>query len=220
MTTPPQPPKLIVVGVSGGIGSGKSTAAREICHAVDGHLIDADSIVSGLIQSQEVVNDIVSEFGDAVCNPERGISRHALGKLVFESDEARKRLEAILHPLVRQKIFSEMEILASRHQTPRIILDIPLLHEGGLDKLCDFIVFVDCPDEVRWQRVQQRNAWSKEHWQQREQMQIAIDSKKSMADAILCNVSSLSELSRQVLDLIPRLNEIQPRPLSARWPVN
>ena len=100
------------------------------------------------------------------------------------------------------------------------MLDIPLLHEGGLDKLCDFVIFVDTPEEQRSMRACERHGWDIAHWQAREKMQMPIASKKSLADAILCNDSSLSALRDQVELLVPRLKSLTPRTLSSRWPEN
>lgn len=218
MTTPPQQQKFISIGLAGGIGSGKSTVAREICNAVDGQHIDADAIVSKLLQGDALVNTLAGVFGDAICDHLGNLDRAKLGKLVFANEDLRIKLESILHPLVRENIFTEINFLAGELANCTIVLDIPLLFEGGLDKLCDLVVFVDTPDEQRSARACQRHDWSIEHWQAREKMQMPIASKKSLADVIVCNDTSLSALRKQIELLVPRLKNLTPRTLSSRWP--
>ena len=220
MTTPPQRPNFVSIGVSGGIGSGKSTAAREICIALNAQHINADDIVSELLQRESVVNEIISAIGEGVCDEMGTLNRNKLGSVVFRDEGSRLLLEEILHPKVREIIFAEIKFLTEQQQNLALVLDIPLLHEGGLDKLCDFVIFVDTPDEQRSARACERHSWDIDHWQAREKMQMPITSKKSLADAILCNDSSLSALRDQVELLVPRLKNLTPRTLSSRWPEN
>lgn len=218
MTTPPQQQKFISIGLAGGIGSGKSTVAREICSAVDGQHIDADAIVSKLLQGEALVNSIVGAFGGEVCDDLGNLDRAKLGKVVFANEDLRLKLESMLHPLVRENIITEISFLASELPNGIILLDIPLLFEGGLNKLCDLVVFVDTPDEQRAARACQRHNWSIEDWQAREKMQMSIASKKSLADVIVCNDTTLSALRKQIELLVPRLKNLTPRTLSSRWP--
>jgi dephospho-CoA kinase len=220
MTTPPQHPNFVSIGVSGGIGSGKSTVAREICVSLNAQHINADDIVSELLQREGVVNEIVSALGQEACDGMGALNRTQLGSMVFRDESSRLLLEQILHPKVREIIFAEISFLAEQQPNLVVMLDIPLLHEGGLDKLCDFVIFVDTPEEQRSARACERHGWSIDHWQAREKMQMPIASKKSLADAILCNDSSLSALREQVELLVPRLKSLTPRTLSSRWPEN
>ncbi|MAU93117.1 MAG: dephospho-CoA kinase [Planctomycetes bacterium] len=220
MTTPPQHPNFVSIGVSGGIGSGKSTVAREICATLNAQHINADDIVSDLLQREGIVNKIISALGQDVCDEMGALNRTKLGSMVFRDESSRLLLEQILHPEVREIIFAEISFLAKQQPNLVVMLDIPLLHEGGLEKLCDFVVFVDTPEEQRSARACERHGWSIEHWQAREKMQMPIASKKSLADAILCNDSSLSALREQVELLVPHLKSLKPRTLSSRWPEN
>ncbi|MBC8369729.1 MAG: dephospho-CoA kinase [Planctomycetes bacterium] len=218
MTTPPQQQNFISIGVSGGIGSGKSTVAREICLLMNAQHINADDIVAKLLQREGVVNQVIAALGTDICDEMGALNRSKLGELIFNDPASRVALEDILHPLVRENILSEINFLAEQQQDMVILLDIPLLHEGGLDKLCDFVVFIETPDEQREHRACQRHGWTKAHWQAREKMQMPIASKKSLADAIVCNDTTLSALREQVELLVPRLKTLTPRPLSSRWP--
>jgi dephospho-CoA kinase len=220
MTTPPQHSNFVSIGVSGGIGSGKSTVAREICVALNAHHINADDIVSELLQREGVVNEVISALGRGVCDEMGTLNRTRLGSMVFQDENSRLLLEQILHPKVREIIFAEIKFLAEQQQNLVLVLDIPLLHEGGLDKLCDLVIFVDAPEEQRSARACERHGWNIDHWQAREKMQMPIASKKSLADAILCNDSSLSALRDQVELLVPRLKNLTPRTLFSRWPEN
>ena len=98
MTTPPQHPNFVSIGVSGGIGSGKSTVAREICIALDAQHINADDIVSELLQREGLVNEIISALGQGVCDKMGALNRTQLGLMVFRDESSRLLLEQILHP--------------------------------------------------------------------------------------------------------------------------
>ena len=205
---------FVIIGTSGGVGSGKSTAAGMIAEALKGEHINADTIVSNLLQCNKVVKKVGDKFGPAYIGKQEQLDRKAIASDILSNKTKRKQLENILHPLVR----SEIKKILSENQRSYYIFDIPLLHEGGLASACDFIVFIETPKELRSQRARERHGWSKEEWENREKMQWNISSKRSEADVIISNESSLDAMTEQIEQLVPRLKKIKPRSLSVRLP--
>mgnify|MGYP001069754794 CR=1 FL=1 len=142
-----------VLGLTGGIGSGKSTALAYL-HELGAACISSDDIVHELYSSAAVIDRIRDHFGDVVVDGAGGISRPALAGIVF-SDEAELRwLEDLLHPFVRDAVAEWVE--TQRNATPRpalIAVEVPLLFETGFEQRFDFIMLITAPDDVRRKRL-------------------------------------------------------------------
>lgn len=173
------------IGLTGGIGSGKSSVARFLA-SWGATIIDADQIsrdstaVGGL-----AIDAIEQAFGAQVISPERALDRVAMRELVFHDSQAKQRLEAIIHPIVR----AEMERQAQQAQGSYIVFDIPLLiegllrYKGFLNRIC----VVDCEEETQIQRVVQRNGFSPEMVRQIMQTQASREQRLAHADDIVRN---------------------------------
>jgi dephospho-CoA kinase len=225
MAKPPAPPRdpenagsgLRITGVLGGIGSGKSTAAALLAEGLSGTHFDADFVVRKLLATEEIGQRIESALGKGLLNPERRLDRAKLAQRVFGDEPALAALEAILHPAVRQSLYACLQ-LAEATPPHWVVLDVPLLLENGLHALCDSLVFVDVPAELRAQRACARHGWSHDAWAARESLQKPIREKKSAAHAILDNAGGVELLRRQVESLLPSLLALHPRALRDRWP--
>lgn len=174
-TSPP------VVGIVGGIGSGKSEVARMLADA-GGRVVDADRIVHEKLATAAVTEQIRDRFGDDVLTPEGAVDRARLGKRVFDDPDALADLERILHPEVVEEIDRRLVRLAREPDVRCIVLDVPLLMESGLDRRCDAVIFVDADAEVRWQRIGASRGWSREEARRREKFQKPLSAKKERAD--------------------------------------
>lgn len=191
-----------VIGLTGGIGSGKSTVARAFEDAGCG-VIDSDEFNRQQLASPEVISELVSWWGDKILKETGQLDRKAIASVVFDDPDQRKRLEAYLHP----RISAESERRAAEFRADpairAIILDSPLLLEAGLDAGCDAVVFVDADDETRLSRVKKYRGWSEDQWRQREKSQFALDKKRGRADHVIANNSSdLDELRSSVDDIL------------------
>lgn len=220
---------LRVLGVLGGVGSGKSTAARLLAEELPAAHLDADAEVARLYADPDLVGRVDAAFGGGLKSPEGHLDRAELGKRVFSQPELRRELEAILHPAVRHALWqglakAEAEALASPPPSTDselrgwAILDVPLLLENGLSQACDFLIFVHVPDEIRAERACARHNWTRDTWQAREAAQAPLAQKESAADAILDNASGVEDLRAAVRALVPRLRALPPRSLRDRWP--
>ena len=220
---------LRVLGVLGGVGSGKSTAARILAEELPAKHLDADAEVATLFADPGVIEQLDQAFGGGLKSPKGGLDRAELGKRVFAQPELRRQLEAILHPAVRRALWNglaeaEAEALASPTAPAGstaagwTILDVPLLLENGLSQACDFLIFVRVPDATRAERACARHNWEVSTWRAREAAQAPLKQKESVADAILDNAGGVEDLRAAVRELLPRLRALPPRSLRDRWP--
>ncbi|ADJ27371.1 dephospho-CoA kinase [Nitrosococcus watsonii] len=193
------PPKIpsktpYKVGLTGGIGSGKSTAARSFSE-LGVPVIDADIIARELVEpGQPALAEIVATFGREILNPQGGLDRSCLRRLVFTSEALKTRLEAILHP----RILQEMERRATRLTTPYCVLVIPLLVETGQKDIVDRTLVIDIPDAIQRQRVKARDRLSDTEIDAILQTQSRRAARLAAADDIIVNDTDLATLQRQV----------------------
>lgn len=193
---------LPVVGLIGGIGSGKSAVARWVAGRRNVAMIDGDSIGHDVLKSTPVKNHIRTCFGHSVFDEKGDIIRAALGREVFGSNprrrQAREKLERIVHPEIRKLIESEIAGYRAAGTVEAVILDAAVLLEAGWNDLCDSVVFVDAPRETRLQRVAQTRGWSEEEFLEREASQLPLDDKRTTADHTIDNSGDLEQAGTQL----------------------
>jgi len=193
--------KTPIIGLAGGIGSGKSLVARMMGH-LGACVLDADQAAHAVLADPDVIATLSDWWGPEVLRPGGQVDRQQVGRIVFEDPEQRRRLEALIHP----RILGEWAETLQRCRidpsvAPAVVIDAPLLFECGLEAECDAIVFVDVPQDVRARRVMADRGWSIEELQGREKMQKSLDIKRSKADHIVENNSSVSDLRQKVADI-------------------
>jgi dephospho-CoA kinase len=197
--------KKPIIGILGGVGSGKSTVAAEFAK-LGCEVIDADKIAHELLDKPAVKNKVVASFGKVILDSAGKISRRKLARIVFADAKKLSKLNKIIHPLV----FKEVRKLikkANRHlgcrqkQVKAIVLDMPLLAEVGWAKRCDKLIFVECKQQIRAKRAKKIGIFNKSELKNRENFQISLDKKKSIADNTIDNNSGFSALARQVTDI-------------------
>lgn len=158
---------MIVIGLVGRIGAGKSTVAGLFAER-GGHVVDADRIAHELLATEDVREEVAAAFGPGVVDDRGEVSRRALAARVFGDAEALARLEAIVHPRVRRRIDAELRRLAATSGPAGgeavVVLDVPLLVQSGWDAVCDLLVVVECADAVRRGRLAARG------WDETEQL--------------------------------------------------
>lgn len=187
-----------IVGLTGGIGSGKSAAADHFAQlGID--IVDTDVISHNLTSpGGEAVAAIHEAFGDAVIAHHGGLDRPVMRELVFRDSAARQRLEAILHPLIR----AESLRLCQSATSPYVILAVPLLIESGhYRKRCRRICVVDCPVEIQIARVQARSGLTEAQIHAIIAAQASRVQRLDAADDIIDNSTDLAALQRQVEQL-------------------
>jgi dephospho-CoA kinase len=149
----------------------------------------------------EVVQTVRQRWGEAVFGPDGQVDRKALAKIVFDpSPNGRQELqylEQLTHPKIGQLLSQEAEALAATGRYKALVLDAPVMLEAGWHTLCDHIVFVDAPRQVRLARAQSRG-WTEADFTSREAAQESLDVKRRQADAIIDNSGSLESVQAQV----------------------
>lgn len=188
----------LVIGVTGGIASGKSTAARMMQRAGVA-LFDADACVHMLMNDHpECIADIAKHFPEALS--EKSIARHVLAKEIAADAAKLKTLESIIHPYVREE---EMKaIRAAKEQGLKaIVLDIPLLFESGADALCDVVVAIDVDVKTQWERAFARSGMTQEKFDRLIARQLEPHVRSGKADIVISSTMGLEQM-QQAIDLL------------------
>lgn len=192
----------IVLGLVGGIGSGKSAVARAF--ASRGALIlDSDAQAKEALRRDDVRQTLISWWGEEILDAAHEVDRRKVADIVFRDPSQRKRLEELVHPIVRASRANVLSQAASRG-VDLAIIDAPLLLEAGVDRECDAVVFVDAPRETRLARVKERG-WNEDELDRRESAQWPLEEKKRHSRYVIHNDVDVASLHRQVEDLITRV---------------
>ena len=193
------------IGLTGGIGSGKSTAAQRFGE-LGAQVYHADEISRLALNPGAVCYDrVVDAFGEDILQPDGTIDRKRLGAIVFGSDEKRKLLNDIIHPYVIDELLSRAEHDFVANHNRVVVFEVPLLFESGMDTLMDYCVVVICDQETRIQRVMERDGLLREQVEARMRAQMPEEEKRLRADFLLDNNSSEAEFSAQVDALYQKL---------------
>ncbi|MFM8406762.1 MAG: dephospho-CoA kinase [Pirellulaceae bacterium] len=191
-----------VMGLIGGVASGKSEVARML-EARGAVRIDADQLGHHALRQREIRESLVERFGRQILDSSGAIDRAVLGRMVFgPSDQAKKNrhlLEEIVHPWIRHQAMERLEALRNQESgsPPLVLLDAPLLLEAGWRPLCDWVVFLETPRERRMAWAAKRG-WTALEWEQREASQLSLEQKREHATHILQNDSDLEHLEKQI----------------------
>ena len=194
-----------VIGILGGIGSGKSAVAAEFAK-LGCEVIDADKIAHELLDQPEVRQRIVGLFGEGILDSAEKIDRKKLADIVFADAQRLASLNNIIHPLVLKRAEELIDLYKHRAEVKAIVLDIPLLVEVGWAKRCDKLIFVDCQRQIRIDRVKKMGVFDENQIKIRENFQISLDKKARLADNIVDNNSDFSALVKQAANIFSHIN--------------
>ena len=189
---------MFVVGILGGIASGKSTITRML-EEKGAKVLDVDKIARAVLQQSQVKDKLRQRWGGSIFDESGEVQRHKIAQLVFqqneEGEENLRFLEATTHPLVSEQLAAILHELQSLEIV--IILDAAVMLKAGWQKHCDTILFVDADDELRLARAKTRG-WSKEEFHNREARQESLEYKKSLAQTVINNGADLAETQNQI----------------------
>jgi len=190
--------EMYVVGILGGIASGKSTVTRLLA-AMGAIVLDVDTIAHDVLRQDEVKDALRERWGKTVFDSAGEIDRHKLAQLVFEQTGQGKEdlqfLEGISHPRVTRELSRLFEEYASRDVV--IVLDAAVMLKAGWEKFCDSILFVDADEQTRLERAKKRG-WSREEFIDREANQESLEHKSTFADLVIKNGSDLADTQSQL----------------------
>ncbi len=193
---------MLVIGITGGIASGKSLVAGYF-RQLGAVVLDADKLGHEVLELDPVMVEIRSAFGDSVFLDQGGVSRKRLADIVFNLDNPGRleTLEKITHPRIRKRLEQQLNELKKDGKTVAAVLDVPLLFKSGWHELCDQIVYVDVPDLIRLKRATEIRNWDPGELSRREQKQTNIEEKKQRSDEALDNSLSMEATFEQVAAL-------------------
>jgi dephospho-CoA kinase len=194
---------VLRVGLTGGIGSGKSEVARRLV-AHGAVLIDADLAARKVVvPGSGGLKRIVAAFGDDVLGPDGSLDRARLGEIVFKDPELRAQLNAIVHPLVRQWMLAaeRTAVQAADPPGPIIVHDVPLLAESRGKGGFDLVIVVDVPPELQIERLVSRRGMTPDQAAARMNAQASREQRLEVADIVIDNSGSLADLDRRVAAL-------------------
>ena len=197
---------VLRVGLTGGIGSGKSEVSRRLA-AQGAVLIDADQISRQMVEpGTSGLAEIVTEFGPDVLLPDGSLNRPRLGEIIFGDPARREKLNAIIHPRVRAR---SQELEDAAEESAIVVQDVPLLTENNLVSLFDLVVVVDVPTRVQLDRLVKNRDMTREQAKSRIEAQASRADRLAVASIVIDNSGSLAELDRQVGDLWTELRRRQ-----------
>jgi dephospho-CoA kinase len=193
-----------VIGLAGGIGAGKSTVAG-ILARLGCLVVDSDARAKAALDRPDVRDQLVQWWGEEILHPgvggDRRVDRSKVAQVIFADPEQRKRLEALVHPIVRQdRAAAAREGAAAGAKA--VVVDAPLLFEAGLDAECDAVIFVDAPRQTRLERVREHRGWSAEELARREAAQLPLQTKRSKADYVVVNDGPIPDLQARVAGVL------------------
>jgi dephospho-CoA kinase len=189
--------KIPLVGLLGGIGSGKSTVAR-LFEKLGCAAIDADAVAHEVLETPDVRTALASRFGKTVFAPDGKVDRKAVAQIVFNNPQDLAFLTDLIHPRALQRVQDTITAIRRQGQAKAIILDAPLLVEAGWHGKCDILVFVECDTNNRLARLHLRAGLDKQQLEAREKFQISLDRKARLAYHTINNNTDFSALESQV----------------------
>lgn len=192
---------MIVIGITGGIGTGKSVVSKILKEELNLDVIDADELARKAVEQGSLgLKRITEEFGTEVLKKDKTLDRKALGDIIFNDESKRNALNSIVHPEVARLYAAEIEKYRSLRRE-YVIYDCPLLIEASLAKKVDVVILVRADRQTQVRRIMERNGVSIEEANRRVDAQMPGDEKEKYADIILWNDGSLEELKRAILSM-------------------
>jgi len=192
--------KKPIIGILGGVCSGKSTVAAEFAK-LGCSVIDADKIAHELLDKKNIKGKIIATFGQGILNSTGKVNRKKLADIVFDDSDKLSLLNKMLHRLVLKRAEELIKQYNRQNQVRGIVLDMPLLVEVGWDKRCDKLIFVDCDWQLRVDRAKKMGFFDENQLKIRENFQISLDRKVGLVDNTIDNNSDFSALAKQVADI-------------------
>lgn len=190
-----------MIGICGGIGSGKSAVSAEFGRQ-GCVVIDSDRLGHAVLAEPEVVAELVRWWGPEILAADGRPDRRRVAERVFDSGAEKRRLESLVHPLIARRRADIIQRVARVPAVKAIIVDSPLLLERNLDHECDVIVFVNTSDLHRLQRLEAERGWTAAEVARRERWQMPLADKRRRADFVVENDGPAEALCQQVADIL------------------
>ena len=194
--------QFIIISFIGGVGSGKSTLAKWLGEHFSIPVIDGDKLGHAALKQANVIKQLVEQFGSGILDPDGEVNRSQLGALVWGDDSqsvrARKELEQIVHPVIRQ---SMQEAINNARQSGKsgIVIDAAVMIEAGWHDICDQLIFVNTPEKKRVEHVIGSRNWTEDQLHKRERSQLDLETKRKHAHFVIDNSGSVEQSGQQMV---------------------
>lgn len=189
---------MLVVGLTGGIGSGKSEVSKRLA-VLGAVVIDADKVAREVVErGSPGLESVVAEFGEAVLQADGSLDREGLGRIVFNDPDKLGRLNGIVHPLVGERIATMMADVEQNHPDAIVVYDVPLLVENDLQDRYDVVVVVDVDPPTQLRRLVEQRGMTEADARSRMAAQATREDRLAVADVVVDNTGDLDELDRSV----------------------
>lgn len=194
-------PGKLVLGLIGGIGSGKSLVAAALARS-GAKVISGDQLGHEALRQPDIKARVVERWTKAVLDEHGDIDRRRLGRIVFADPAERRALETLVFPRIEEGFRRGIEAAASDPAVKLVVLDAAILLEAGWHRMCDEVIYVHAPRVLRLKRLAQQRGWSAKEVQAREQAQLPLTEKVSRADYVVDNSGTPEQTVQQVEDLL------------------
>ena len=184
-----------IIGLTGGIGAGKSAVAR-VLGELGCFVVNSDDLAREALCDSAVHKTLVQWWGEGILAPDRRIDRRSVARIVFARPAERERLESLVHPWIEKR--RQAMFRTAPDEAPALVIDAPLLIEAGVDRQCDAVIFVEADRTRRLARLAEKRGWSEQEMNQREESQLPLDAKRIRADYVIDNNGDLRSLTGQV----------------------
>lgn len=189
--------KKCTIGIVGAVGAGKSSVAAEFARLGCG-VIKADKLAHECLGRPEIIEKIVGWWGADILDVEGKIDRGKVADIVFEDAAELEKLTNLVHPLIEHRIERLIHIYQEDTAIKAVVLDVPLLIERGLEKLCDFVIFVDTNEQKRAKRLKNNRGWTSRRIKKIENLQKSLDFKEKISEYSINNNSGILATAGQV----------------------
>lgn len=197
---------MLVLGLTGNIGCGKSSLSKIFREEFDIDIIDADIISRNIYKDKKILSKVFDEFGDSIKNNDGSLNRKELGNIVFNDDLKLIALNNITHPAIKEKILESIKIIENQNKSI-VVIDAALLVEGNYLNILDKLLVVCCDEEIQIQRIIKRDSCSKNDAISRIKSQLSQNEKMSYADYIIDNSGTYEELKIKAYEFINYVKE-------------
>ena len=188
---------ILTVGITGGIGAGKTTVCK-IFEELGAKVIYADELAKEIMENDESLKKKIKKIFGEKSYIGGKLNRKFIADIIFSSDEKRKLLESIVHPAVIKRILSDLKKIADEGKYNFVIVEAALIFESGFDKELDYVLVVDADDEIKIKRIMKRDKCSKEEVLKRMRAQFDSKIKRELADMVIINDGDIDELRKKV----------------------
>jgi dephospho-CoA kinase len=185
------------------MGSGKSLVAS-LFAARGAKVISGDRLGHEALEQPDIQEQLVRRWGSQVLDEQGSVDRRRLGTIVFDNPAERRALEALVFPWIEQRFREEIAAAESEPDVPLIVFDAAIMLEAGWNSVCDRLVYVDAPRDVRLRRLAGQRGWSEKEVEARENAQLSVAEKRNRADHVIDNSGLPEQAARQVDELLGR----------------